>query len=162
MVNIHIDELTNSILDRLSGKTHETIIEKLDFQQVQGLSGWNFDWSLESRKQEVWKLSTVEAPKIIQGLISLEIQKGFVFVSLVENAPHNIGKNGQFAGVAGNLFAFACKLSFEKGFDGFVSFVAKPALIEHYQKLLSAEVLFGKNMVIREEAALKLVHQYFK
>jgi hypothetical protein len=40
--------------------------------------------------------------------------------------------------VAGNLVAYACKLSFQRGHDGNVSFLSKSQLVEHYEKTLGA------------------------
>jgi len=81
---------------------------------------------------------------------------------LVENAPFNKGKNKVYAGVAANLVAFACYLSFQNGFDGNVSFLSKSRLIEHYEKTLGAFHFGGRVMVIETKAALKLVDRYFK
>jgi hypothetical protein len=55
---------------------------------------------------------------------------------LIESAPFNIGKEKTYLGVPGNLVAFACKLSFQRGGDGYVSFLSKTKLIEHYEKNL--------------------------
>jgi hypothetical protein len=63
-------------------------------------------------------------------------------------------------GVPGNLVAFACKLSFDKGYGGYVSFESKSRLIEHYQKSLGAHVLFGNIMAIDTRVASRLVEQY--
>lgn len=64
--------------------------------------------------------------------------------------------------VAGNLVAYACKLSFQYGFDGFVSFTAKTKLIEHYEKTLGAYHFGGHRMIIPTKAAEKLDEKYFK
>jgi hypothetical protein len=45
---------------------------------------------------------------------------------LVENAPFNQGENKVYSGVEGNLVAFACKLSFQRGHEGNVSFISNP------------------------------------
>ena len=37
----------------------------------------------------------------------------------------------KYFGVLPNLVAYACKLAFERGYDGLVSFVTKSDLIEH-------------------------------
>ena len=50
---------------------------------------------------------------------------------LVENAPFNKGKNKIYAGVPGNLVAFACRLSFQRGPEGNVSFISKSQLVQH-------------------------------
>lgn len=62
----------------------------------------------------------------------LEIKEDYVYMHLVENAPFNIGSGKMYAGVPGNLDAFACRLSFQRGHEGNVSFLSKSQLIEHY------------------------------
>jgi hypothetical protein len=75
-------------------------------------------------------LTIVGNPTIIQGLLSIEVKEDHVFMHLVENAPFNRGNDKVYAGVAGNLVAFACKVSFQRGFDGNVSFLSKTQLID--------------------------------
>jgi hypothetical protein len=162
MVNILIDELTNSIRHRITNKSVETVIERIKPTEIAYLKNWQFDWQYENRNNDIYKLTVKELSDEIQGVISIEIRKGYVFVSLVENAPFNIGRNGIYEGVAGNLFAYACKLSYELGFEGFVSFVAKTELIEHYNKKIFAKLVSGQTMVIEPLEALQLIRQYFK
>lgn len=83
-------------------------------------------------------------------------------MNLLENAPFNIGKNKLYEGVAGNLVAYACKLSFQYGFEGFVSFTAKTKLIDHYEKLLGAYHFGGHKMIIPTHSAKILVEKYYK
>jgi hypothetical protein len=64
--------------------------------------------------------------------------------------------------VPGNLVAFACKLSFEMGFEGYVGFVPKTNLIKHYEETLGARLIFRDRMEIGTESARKLVNLYFK
>jgi hypothetical protein len=162
MVNILIDELTNSIRHRATNTSVETVIEKIKITEINQLKNWQFDWQYESRQNDIYKLTVNDLPDEIQGVISIEVRKGYVFVSLIENAPFNIGKHGVYEGVAGNLFAYACKLSYEMGFEGFVSFVAKTELIEHYKKKILAKLVSGQTMVIEPLEALQLIRQYFK
>ena len=61
-----------------------------------------------------------------------------------------------------HLFAIACKLSWEVGNEGFVQFLAKTKLIEHYQKTLNAQIIGGQSMMIDSVASLHLVKKYFK
>jgi hypothetical protein len=81
---------------------------------------------------------------------------------LIESAKFNKGKSKVYFGVPGNLVAYACKVSVDKGFDGFLAFDAKTALIKHYQKLLHATHFRGLRMFIEPVAALRLISQYFK
>jgi hypothetical protein len=62
---------------------------------------------------------------VIQGLLSLEDRRDHIYVHLVENAKRNRGRSKMFTGVAGNLFAFACKMAFEKGYKGDVALLPK-------------------------------------
>ena len=118
--------------------------------------------SLTKIDREVYKLTIVGNPDIIQGLVSLEIKKDHVYMYLLESAPFNIGKNKIYEGVSGNLVAFACKLSFQRGGEGFVSFESKTKLIEHYKKALGATNFGSGLMVIDSIAAKLLIDKYFK
>ncbi|MEO9012300.1 MAG: hypothetical protein ABI266_03715 [Ginsengibacter sp.] len=82
-------------------------------------------------------------------------------MSLIESNKFNRGAKKVYLGVPGNLVSFACKISFEKGYKGYVSFESKTKLKEHYHKTLGARFLFGNFMAIDTKAAAKLVEQYF-
>ena len=80
---------------------------------------------------------------------------------LVESAPFNKGKTIIYSGVPGNLVAFACKLSFQRGHEGNISFISKTQLIQHYTDTLGAIHFGGRLMIINSNAALKLINKYF-
>ena len=84
-----------------------------------------------------------------------------VFMHLVESAPFNKGKSKIYLGVPGNLVAFACQLSFQRGYEGNVAFISKTQLIEHYSKSLGAIHLGNQRMIIIPDVALKLIEKYF-
>ncbi len=162
-----IDRLTNSILNTISGDNFPTEVSILTLNDLKNLTkkkGWNFNWRLEfkNEKTEQYKLTIVNNPTIIQGLLSITIENDYVFMDLLESAPFNIGQNKLYEGVAGNLVAYACKVSFQKGFDGFVAFTAKTKLIEHYEKTLGAFHFKNQRMIIDSKAAKRLVEKYFK
>ena len=96
------------------------------------------------------------------GLLSLIDQKDHIYVSLVENAPYNIGVNKVYEGVAGNLFAFACKVAFEQGYERYISFRAKTELAEHYTKSLGARRINAQLMYVDTAESAILVNRYFK
>ena len=81
---------------------------------------------------------------------------------LIENAKFNKNKDKVYLGVPGNLVAYACKVSVDKGYQGYLAFDAKSALIKHYQETLYATHFRGKRMFIETNAALRLISQYFK
>lgn len=166
-IDIEIDKLTNSIENAISGDSFATEIHPLtkdDLKTVRKGNGWKFDWKYEFQESDrtVYKLSIVGNISIIQGLISISDYNDHCFINLIESAPFNYGKRKLYVGVPGNLVAFACKESWDKGNEGFVAFTAKTKLIEHYQKTLGAINVGGHKMIIFPEAALKLINQYFK
>ena len=90
------------------------------------------------------------------------LRRDYIYINLLESATFNIGKNKLYEGVAGNLVAFACKVSFQKGYDGFVAFTAKTNLIKYYEESLGAFHFKNQRMIIETEASKKLVKKYFK
>ena len=91
----------------------------------------------------------------------LEDKQDHIFLHLLESAKFNKGAQKLYLGGAGNLVAFACRASFEKGYEGFVAFDSKTALIKHYEQTLGATQFRGQRMFIETAAALRLVKQYF-
>jgi hypothetical protein len=165
--NFEVDRLTDSIVNTISGDSFQTEISVLtshDLKTINQKAGWNFDWQTEydDLSKEVYKLSIINNPTIIQGLISVSIESDHVYMNLLESAPFNVGQNKLYEGVSGNLVAFACKLSFQKGFSGFVAFHSKTNLIEHYEKTLGATHFKNLKMIIETDAASFLMRKYFK
>ena len=162
-----IDRLTDSILNKISGDSFQTEIstlKKSDLKNIIKKNGWNFDWKSEFNdlKKEVYKLTIVNNPDIVQGLLSITIESDHIYMDLLESTPFNIGKQKLYEGVAGNLVAYACKTSFQKGYDGFVAFTAKTRLINHYEETLGAYHFKNQRMIIDTGPAKFLVTKCFK
>jgi len=166
LVDIEIDKLTNSIENAVSGDIFDTEIYQLYAKDSISINktDWLFNWrdQLKLQDRKTYKLVIKDNPKIIQGLISLSDRGDHIYMHLIESAKFNKGKNKLYAGVPGNLVAFACKLSFDKGFDGYLAFDAKTVLIKHYQDTLFATHFKGTKMMIETPAANRLINQYFK
>ncbi len=162
-----IDGLTNSITNNISGDSFPTdvsLLSKKDLKQINKKNGWLFKWKeeLSLPDREVYKLTIVNNPNITQGIASLTIKPDHVVIHLIENAPFNKGKDKLYEGVAGNLVAYACRLSFQRGANGFVSFHSKTNLVDHYIKTLNARHYGNHLMVIDTDSAQILVDKYFK
>lgn len=162
-----IDKLTNSIQNTISGDSFATEVIRLtkaDLKQVTKKNGWHFNWKqeLDNNSREVYKLTIVNNPTIIQGILSFAIKHDHIYMELVESASFNLGRNKLYEGVPGNLVAFACKVSFMHGFEGFISFTAKTKLIEHYENTLGAYHFGNHLMIINTKAAEYLIDKYFK
>lgn len=165
-LNFIIDKLTNSIENVQSGDSFPTDISLLTNTELKSITkknGWRFNWATEFKlpQRDIYKLTITNNQNIIQGLISVEVKTDHVYMHLIESAPFNIGKHKTYLGVPGNLVAFTCKLSFQRGGEGYLSFVAKTKLIKHYIETLGAVHFSGHLMVINTESALKLINKYF-
>ena len=162
-----IDKLTNSIQNVVTGDSFVTdisLVATADLKNVIKKNKWQFDWKFEFKQpqRDVYKLTIANNQSVIQGLISLEIKSDHVYMHLVESAPFNKGKIKVYAGVPGNLVAFACKLAFQRGHEGNVSFFSKTQLVQHYIDTLGAMHVGGRIMIIDTIAALKLINKYFQ
>jgi hypothetical protein len=165
-LDFEIDELTNSIRNVVTNDSFQTTISRLtksDLKSITKKKGWLFNWrqELSFPERDVFKLTIVNNQHIVQGLISLEVKTDHVYMHLVESAPFNKGKGKIYSGVPGNLVAFACKISFQRGHEGNIAFISKTQLIEHYIKTLGAIHFEGRLMIINTNSALKLVNKYY-
>lgn len=126
-LDFKVDKLTRSIENIATGDSFHTevsLLAKSDLKNINLKNKWSFNWKSEFGKieREVYKLTIVGNPLIIQGIVSIEYRTKYVYMHLLESAPFNLGKNKIYAGVAGNLVAYACLRSFQTGGEGFVSF----------------------------------------
>jgi hypothetical protein len=165
-IGVEIDKLTNSIQNIISGDSFPTDvhpISKADLKNVTKKNKWLFNWAEEFKMADrtVFKLTIRNNPDIIQGLVSISDYKDHFYLHLIESAPFNLGRHKLYEGVPGNLFAFTCKISWDKGYQGFISFTSKTKLIDHYEKTLGATHIGGHKMVIFPNEALKLIRKYF-
>ncbi len=165
-LDFEIDELTNSIRNVVTNDSFQTTISRLtksDLKSTTKKKGWLFNWrqELSFPERDVFKLTIVNNQHIVQGLISLEVKTDHVYMHLVESAPFNKGKGKIYSGVPGNLVAFACKISFQRGHEGNIAFISKTQLIEHYIKTLGAIHFGGRLMIINTNSALRLVNKYY-
>ncbi len=58
------------------------------------------------------------------------------------------------------MIALCCKVSFDFGFDGYITFEAKNSLMPYYKRF-GAENIVGLRMVIASKESQKLVDFYF-
>jgi hypothetical protein len=131
--DIEIDKLTRSVENATTGDSFRTEVLELSAADIRKLkkAEWLFDWKAEAKQpnRKVYKLIIAGNTGIIQGLISLQDRGDHIFMPLIESNKFNRGAKKVYIGVPGNLVAFACKLSFDKGYAGYVSFESKTRLI---------------------------------
>ena len=169
LVKIDIDLLTQYLIRTKDNKIVKTKVKEISIQDY-NLENWEFNWIEESKKENKILGLFAENDKRLQGIVEYyeNKERQLLEVLLVEIAPFNnrhnpknILKSKEYLGVGGHLFAEIARISFEKGYDGYVSFLAKTNLIEHYKKTLGAKQLSYIEMYIDDEAAMKLVKKYY-
>lgn len=114
---------------------------KKDIKDITKAKTFVFDWKryLDSEEHQIYKLYTEETKEIL-GLMCLKNwpEPGFEYVEVVtlELRKDQIGKRKRYGRLAGCLFAFAASVSYENGFQGWISLVAKtktaPIFAEKY------------------------------
>jgi hypothetical protein len=124
-IDIEIDKLTNSVENVITGDSFQTdisLVDNIDLKSVTTKNGWLFNWKSEYKRpdRDVYKLTIYGNPEIIQGLISITEREDYVYMHLIESAPFNLGRKKVYIGVPGNLVAFACRIAFHRGFEGYV------------------------------------------
>lgn len=71
-----VDKLTNSIENISTGEVFDTEVVRLKTKDISQIkkNDWHFDWAeeIKDKTKEVYKLTTVNNPTIIQGLMSIE------------------------------------------------------------------------------------------
>lgn len=170
-IDITIDEIT-PCLKRSDGVYIDTHYEKIKpispetAKQMQKYNRWKFDWSDSSLQDcSIYALYVEDSP-ITQGLIACRNHKsfkntqGYIEVVLVEANPLNVGKDGKYKGVGAHLFAIACKLSCDLGYDGYIVFESKTDLMDHYARTLQAKKIINQYMQLDSKASKILIHMY--
>jgi len=134
--------------------------------ELASLRGWLFNWT-DPRISDciIYKLLAGDDSRI-QGLIAVKDEPAnkAIYVKITENAPHNKGRNREYLGVGGNLYAIAALISINKGYGGFVYMDAKNMrLVNHYIEILGASFVGGVHpfrVSINEIAARRLIKLY--
>jgi hypothetical protein len=91
----------------------------------------------------------------------LRRHENYVEVTLLESHPENIGQSKRFRGIPGSLFAFAARLSFELGGEGFISIDAKTGLMQHLRDHYGfVNVGHSQRMILTTGAAARLIEIY--
>ncbi len=166
-IDVEIDEFTPCLRRMSDGKIVSTRFEtihpnKADFRE------WQFDWSDRGKAHE-FKALYADGDDRIQGMLEYsDVQSDkSVFVHLVESAPFNSPNNPNFTGVkeyngvGAHLFAEAVKMSYERGYDGYVFFDSKTKLIDYYEKELGAVRIGTTRMFIGGKASRDLYERYY-
>ncbi len=114
-----------------------------DLPHISAKLGWesSFDWSLYLQSNSIFTaLKLVDSHGVIHGCLAYRKDQNNLFVelALVEKSPlHRRGVS--YINIGKVLFAYAYKISFDAGFDGFVVLTPKTNLIDYYERVYRAQ-----------------------
>lgn len=129
--------------------------------------GWNFNWksTIKRKNTKTYVLRQKWKPEQVEGVLQLRESEGMLIMDLVEIAPHNIGiKTKRYDRVAGILIAYACRESFmlDNEYKGFLTFLSKTELVEHYKSRYGARQALGQRMYIEPEEGMRLISEFLE
>lgn len=135
--------------------------------------GWRFNFRKHSKPKgyETYVLSKVNSPSLIEGCLIIHHHNvGQTYMAYIELAPHNRGDLKKNDRVAGCLIAFACRLSFKNGNDGYLAFDVIENNEEDAEKLMQVysqkygAVRLGETttMIILPEGSELLIEEYLE
>jgi len=84
-----VDKLTNSIENIVTGDNFPTeisVVSREDLKLTTKKNGWVFNWLTEFKQPEraVYKLTIVNNPNVIQGLLSVQVKSDHVYMHLMK------------------------------------------------------------------------------
>jgi len=143
--------------DYLDGQIEK--ISKAEFKKLKRNEDFDFDWSLEVGN-EVYKI-IIKDKKEILGLISLiNFPEEFrIHINLIESSKIHRGKKKLIKNISGCLIAFTCQISFERGYEGFVSLTPKTELVKYYNKIYGFQEM-GNQMAVYYELSNLIIQKY--
>ena len=153
-----------NLIDKTSGKILQGNIEILSKAEIKDLFGhenFTFDWSIE-KENDVYKIYLKEEDEILGLMSIIDILNEFrIYINLIESAISHRGKEKTILNIPGCLIAFACKLAFLKGYDGFISLTPKTVLRKYYSETYGF-IPMGTQMAIFGKEAYTIIQKYLE
>ena len=159
IIEVELDELVPCLKDAKTGKLYDTTVRTIkdrnELRQYNKNNGWFINWNKVPADCTVSALS-LKGNEVTQGLVAYKVdhENKAVFTHWVVSAPHNRGKDKQFTGVGGHLFAIMADASEKAGFGGFLYGQAtSKEVLNYYIDKYGATPLDGLRFFIDEKAA---------
>jgi hypothetical protein len=160
--------------DLNSGEHVSAVIERMtkkDFGLVKQSRARfvHFEWQ-RYKDEEVYKLRLKADTKILGLMCILDhVDDGLdaVEIRLLEVCDEHTGAKKRLENISGCLIAFACRVSFNLGHDGYVFLLPKSELVAHYRSKYGFQHIPGKRaespmgyMLLDERNAMRLIFKY--
>jgi len=135
-------------------------MSSLELARINESEHFNFKWR-KGINDQVYSLKRSETGEIL-GLISIVDYSAEyrLHIQLIESSTKYRGKNKRILNIPGCLIAYVCRLSYKKGYSGFVSLVPKTQLINYYINSYGF-VRVGTHLAVFDELSEKLINKYF-
>ncbi len=160
MKNIYT--LKSAITFNPTGKKYNAIASIASLQEIrQHKEYFGFDFQkLYKEGFTLFKINKEGETDMMHGLVALMPSTGILKCANMELS--NLNKRGiaLYSGIGKCMVALCCKVSFDLGFEGYITFEAKNRLMPYYARY-GAIKIGGLRMAIETKEAQKLVDLYF-
>lgn len=162
-IDVEIDEFTECIVERTTGKVFDTKTHEATLSDIKSSKdSFVFDWSTLPNNAVVEAL-TIAGDREVQGLVAYthKPSENTLYMNLVETSKNNQGAERMYRGVGANLVARVCKQAKDLGYD-YIYFDSKTDKVGYYEKKLGAYRVSSSRMCIDGEAFNALINKYYK
>ena len=154
--------LKNAITFNPTGKKYNAVASIATLKEIkQHKDYFGFDFEILAKDGfTVFKITKEGEPDMIHGLVAFTPSTGILRCANMELNNFNKRPVSLYAGIGKCMVALCCRISFDLGFDGYITFEAKNRLMPYYMRFGAVKV-GGLRMVIETKEAKKLVDLYF-
>jgi hypothetical protein len=156
-----IYSLRNGIIFNPTGKKHNAIANPAALKEItQHKDYFSFDFINLFKAFTIYKICKEGDEDIIQGLVAFKASIGIIQCANMELNSINQKPLLLHSGLGKCMVALCCKISFDMGFEGFITFEAKNRLMPYYRRMGAINVS-GLIMAVETPEAQKLVDVFF-
>ncbi len=132
------------------------------YKKLGASNHFDFDFiSLKSQKKIIYKICKVDDEDVLQGLVAFEIRQDFLYCFNMEISDFNKKPIALYGGIGKAMIALCCKIAYDLGFEGVISFEAKNRLFDYYKRYGATQIGSSIRFFIDEKNAEKLMALYF-
>jgi hypothetical protein len=150
------------LIEVANGQKHDIIIEPVSEADLRTITKKRYSFNWKAEKENALYKIRINGQNDILGLMSLEKvdAEKRIQVRLLAVSAENIGKRKLFERIAGNLFAFACRLAVKQyGIMAAVSLIPKTVLGQYYMDKYGFEQA-RKQLYVAGKSLLTLLKEY--
>jgi hypothetical protein len=153
--------LKDAIIFNPTGKKYNAVAKIATIKEIrQHKEYFNFNFEKNYKEATIYKITKEHDEDLIQGFVSVKPNIGVLDCGNMETNKINKSPLSLHGGIGKSIIALCCKISFDCGLDGYITFEAKTNLFSYYARY-GAKKTVGLRMFMDTIAAQKLVDIYF-